>query len=73
MLFGPLPDSGDYYNLQYLDEKESKVICDEKVQIFISNEKHARLLNSDCFDCQDIIFLSPDSIKIQDLVFDRKK
>jgi len=60
------PESDDY-TLEY--DNDFKI--SETIQIFVSNSKHALLPYSNKFGRQDISILSPDSIKIGDIIFDR--
>ncbi len=70
-IFGPLPEGGDSYYLKYYDEIEDKEFCNEKVQIFITNENHALLAHSEFFGRQDVYFVSKDCIRFKGLFFDR--
>ena len=60
------PESDDY-SLEY--DNDLKTF--ETIQIFISNSKHALLPYSNKFGRRDIFILSPDSIKIGDIIFDK--
>ncbi len=65
------PNNGDEYVLEYnwiLDHYNSK----EKIEIFISNNDHARLLKLEKFISNDIWILSENKIKLDNIIYIKK-
>jgi hypothetical protein len=66
------PNNGDEYLIEY-NWSQDRFKNLEKVEIFISNNDHARLLKSEKFRFPDIWILSEDKIKLDNIIYFRKK
>lgn len=66
------PNNGDEYILEY-DWFQDHFNTYEKIEIFISNNDHARLLISEKYKSKDIWILSENKIKPDDIIYVRGK
>lgn len=65
------PKNGDEYILEH-NWTEDHYKSKEKIEIFISNGNHARLLKSEKFRSNDIWILSETKIKLDDIIYIKK-
>lgn len=66
------PNNGDEYLLEF-DWSQDHFNKNEKIEIFITNKDHARILKSEKFKFPDIWILSEQRIKIDNHIYQRIK